>query len=73
MSNGRRFLTRRVHRAGASVQVTIPYQIAHELGLVAGDEVRIYLAGKVMCLQRADPGGFLPGVVAVRPKAGGIT
>jgi len=63
-----RFLTRRVHRAGSSVQITIPYPIAQALGIKIGDEVRVYLVGHVMCVQRVDVGGFLPGVVAVKPQ-----
>jgi antitoxin component of MazEF toxin-antitoxin module len=70
MTNGQRFLTRRVHRAGASVQVTIPAAIARAVGINIGDEVRIYLVGQVVCLQRADTGGFLAGVVPVRPGLG---
>jgi len=70
MSNGQRFLTRRVHRAGASCQVTIPQPIARAVGIKIGDELRIYLVGQVVCLQRADQGGFLPGVVPVRPALG---
>jgi bifunctional DNA-binding transcriptional regulator/antitoxin component of YhaV-PrlF toxin-antitoxin module len=67
MQNGRRFLTRRVHRAGASVQITIPAQIARAIGVGIGDEVRIYLVGQVMCVQRVDTGGFTPLVVPVSP------
>lgn len=70
MLNGRRFLTRRVHRAGASVQITIPHQIAKTVGIQVGDEVRVYLVGQVMCVQRVDAGGFVTGVVAVRPGLG---
>jgi len=68
--NGQRFLTRRVHRAGASVEITIPAGIARAIGVNIGDEVRIYLVGQVMCVQRVDVGGFLPGVVPVRPALG---
>jgi bifunctional DNA-binding transcriptional regulator/antitoxin component of YhaV-PrlF toxin-antitoxin module len=67
IQNGRRFLTRRVHRAGASVQITIPAQIARAIGVGIGDEVRIYLVGQVMCVQRVDTGGFTPLVVPVSP------
>jgi antitoxin component of MazEF toxin-antitoxin module len=47
--------------------VTIPAAIARAVGIRIGDEVRVYLVGQVMCVQRVDVGGFLPGVVAVRP------
>ena len=69
MNNGQRFLTRRVHRAGASVQITIPAPIARAVGIKTGDEVRVYLVGRVMCVQRVDAGGFLPGVIPVTPRA----
>jgi bifunctional DNA-binding transcriptional regulator/antitoxin component of YhaV-PrlF toxin-antitoxin module len=49
------------------VQITIPHQIAKAVGIAVNDEVRVYLVGQVMCVQRVDVGGFLPGVVAVRP------
>jgi bifunctional DNA-binding transcriptional regulator/antitoxin component of YhaV-PrlF toxin-antitoxin module len=70
MANGHTFLTRRVHRAGNSVQITIPAQIARAIGVGIGDEVRIYLVGQVMCVQRVDTGGFTPLVVPVRPALG---
>ena len=70
MQNGQRFRTRRVHRAGASCQVTIPQAIARAVGIKVGDEVRVYLVGQVMCVQRVDVGGFMPGVVPVRPALG---
>ena len=50
------------------MQITIPAPIAQAIGIQVGDEVRVYLVGHVMCVQRVDVGGFLPGVVAVKPQ-----
>jgi len=52
------------------VEITIPAGIARAIGVGIGDEVRIYLVGQVMCVQRVEVGGFLPGVVPVRPALG---
>ena len=60
---------RRIHRAGASGQITIPSDIMRTLGLKIGDSVRLYLVGQVGCFQRFDEGGFTPGVIPVRVTA----
>ena len=61
----RRFQIRRLHRAGASVQVTIPREMARAIGVAQGDSLYIYVVGQVLCLRRFDEGGFAPGVVAI--------
>jgi len=63
---GRKFEIRRLHRAGACVQVTLPRQICREVGLAQGDRVYVYVVGSVLCLKRFDEGGFTPDVVQVR-------
>jgi len=62
----RRFSIRRLHRAGRSVQVTIPAEIARTVGLKQGDQVWVYLVGHVLCMKRFEDGGFTPDVVGVR-------
>lgn len=61
----RKFQLRRLHRAGRSVQVTIPPDLARAVGLKQGDQVYCYLVGHVLCFKRFDEGGFTPDVVGV--------
>ena len=61
----RRFAIRRLHRAGNSVQVTIPSPMARALGMKNGDQVYVYVVGHVICFKRFDEGGFTPDVVGV--------
>lgn len=56
---------RRLVRSGSSVGLTIPAVYARALGFNRGDEVRVYLAGEVVCVQRLDRGNFTPRVIAI--------
>lgn len=56
---------RRLHRSGASQQVTIPRDICTCLQWQHRDRVYIYVVGEVVVIRRWDEGGFAPGVVAV--------
>lgn len=62
----RRFQVRRLHRAGASVQLTIPKDLCAAAGLKLKDTVYVYLVGQVVCIKRFDEGGFRPEVIPVR-------
>lgn len=61
----RLFSVRRLHRSGASQQVTIPHDICLALSFHPGDRVYIYVVGGVVCMRRMDEGGFAAGVVAI--------
>lgn len=60
-------LTRRLVKVGNSLAIFIPRAFVHELGLERGDEVKVYLAGRVLAVQRVDNTGWTPGVIAVPP------
>lgn len=60
-----RYLTRKITKQGGSLSVRIPRPFVHTLGLGATDEVRLYLVGQVLCVQRAPRSDFAPGVIAV--------
>lgn len=62
----RKFSIRRLHRAGNSVQVTIPGDLCRLVGLGVGTQVYVYSVGGVVCIKRFDEGGFRPEVIAVR-------
>lgn len=48
--------TRKLQKVGGSVALTIPAEMARELGLSAGDEVRIRVeAGEEMRVSRTSP------------------
>ena len=64
----RRFSIRRLHRAGNSVQVTIPGDLCRLVGLGVGTQVYVYSVGGVVCIKRFDEGGFTPEVIAVRSQ-----
>jgi antitoxin component of MazEF toxin-antitoxin module len=51
---------KRLHRAGASLSVYLPYQLCRELGIVHNSEVLVYLVGKAIVLQAADEPHFTP-------------
>lgn len=64
-----KFSIRRLHRAGNSVQVTIPGDLCRLANLTVGTQVYVYVVGEVVCLKHFDEGGFQPEVVAVRVTA----
>lgn len=49
--------------------ITIPAKLTNALKLRQSHEVKVYLVGEVICVQRVDRGGFRPGVVPVRVQA----
>ena len=49
--------------------VTIPAVYARSLSWHRGDEVRVYLAGEVVCIQSLERGTFAPRVIAVPSTA----
>jgi len=67
----RLFSVRRLHRSGASQQVTIPHDICEVMSFHPGDRVYVYLVGAVVCMKRMDEGGFAVGVVAIGAPPGG--
>ncbi|MGH3087399.1 MAG: AbrB/MazE/SpoVT family DNA-binding domain-containing protein [Rubrobacteraceae bacterium] len=48
-------ITRKLQKVGGSVALTIPAEMARELGLSAGDEVRMRSDGEEMRVKRATP------------------
>lgn len=56
---------RRLVRSGSSVGLCIPAQYTRALGWRRGDEVRVYMVGDVVCVQRLEAGNFAPRVVAI--------
>ena len=63
------YFTRRVLRVGFSTGLTVPAPLGRALGIRPGDEVRMYMVGEVLCVQRLGSEGFVPKVVAVRSAA----
>lgn len=61
------YLTRRIVKQGGSLGLNIPKQILAARGLKRGDDVKIWLIGEVIAVQKLDTSGFTPGVIAVRP------
>jgi len=62
-----RVRTVRVHRSGNSLGVYIPHVIAKQVGWEKHDELRLYIVGRVVCLQSSKRESWTPGVVAVSP------
>ena len=60
------YFTRRVLRVGFSTGLTVPAPLGRALGIRPGDEVRMYMVGEVLCVQRLGSEGFVPKVVPVR-------
>lgn len=71
MTHGKQelYFTRQLRVVGNSLSVGIPPPIRADLGLVPGSEVRVYVVGRVICVQPTYAAGFTPGVIAVRQHA----
>jgi antitoxin component of MazEF toxin-antitoxin module len=52
-------------RSGSSVGLCLPAVYARALGWSRGDEVRVYLVGQVVCVQKLEAGNFTPRVIAI--------
>ena len=61
------YVTRRIVKQGGSLGLNIPKQILAARNLRKGDDVKIWLIGEVIAIQKLDTSGFSPGVIAVRP------
>jgi antitoxin component of MazEF toxin-antitoxin module len=59
------YLTRKVVKQGGSMAIHLPRPCTHAIGIEVGDEVRVYVVGHVICVQRAPKTDFAPGVIAV--------
>jgi Antidote-toxin recognition MazE, bacterial antitoxin len=64
-----RFRTVRLHRSGNSLGIYIPKVIAEQVGIGKHDELRMYVVGRVICLQAVSRDSFTPGVLAMGPAA----
>jgi len=67
LRNSQNYVTRTLIKNGGSVAVCLPRAYREILGWELGHEVRIYMVGKVMCIQAAFDPHFHPQVIGVRP------
>ncbi len=56
---------RRLVHSGASLAVTIPVEFVRALGLKHGDEMRVYVTGRVVVIQPSTADGFAPAVIPI--------
>lgn len=61
-----RYRTGRVHRAGNSLAIYIPKNLAFSMGFDKFREVKIYIVSGVLCIQPVKTESFVPNVIGVR-------
>jgi len=65
----RRYITKRLHQAGASLGIYIPKPYVTALALSPKSDMLMYMVGGVICLQPVKGETFVPGVIGVAPRA----
>jgi len=56
----------RLHRSGNSYGLYIPKLVAAQMAIAEGEEIRMYVIGRVLCIEPVTRPEWAPGVVAVR-------
>lgn len=53
----------RLHRSGNSLGLYIPRKMALQLGITTSDSLRLYIVGRVLCVEPMKPELWTPAVV----------